>query len=171
VALAAGGAPIQALADIGPNTALDGDGVVFANVSISVAEIGRSTRFYQALGFEAGELHPLPGEVARLLGAKGKDPKLAIRFLKRDGVALELVQLTPTPPGRASGGAAAELGLAHIALRVDDVARVAAAVRANGGTVLEKSLTRMGQGPQGVEIVFATDPDGTRIEIAGPIKG
>ena len=31
-----------------------------ANVSISVADLDKSTKFYQALGFESGDVHALP---------------------------------------------------------------------------------------------------------------
>ena len=83
----------MARADVGPNTTLASDGMVFANVSISVADLDKSVKFYTALGFEAGDVHTLPGPVAKVLGAKAADAKLEIRFLKRDGVTLELVHL------------------------------------------------------------------------------
>jgi catechol 2,3-dioxygenase-like lactoylglutathione lyase family enzyme len=160
-----------AWADVGPNTTLSAGGIVFANVSISVADLDKSVKFYQALGFEAGDVHALPAPVAKVLGAKGADAKLEIRFLKRDGIALELVHFTPAPTKKASMGSASELGLAHIAFRVDDVDRVAKIVRDNGGKTLDASRTKLGPAGQGIDILFATDPDGTHIEIAGPVKG
>jgi catechol 2,3-dioxygenase-like lactoylglutathione lyase family enzyme len=168
LALALGGAT---LADVGPATKLGPDGIVFANVSISVKDLDLSTKFYQALGFEAGDLHAIPGPVAHALGAKAKDAKLEIRFLKRDGVVLELIHLTPTPKRPASGGSSTQLGLAHIAFRVDNVDRIAAIIKANGGGAVESSRTRLGPPGQGIDILFCTDPDGTIVEIAGPVKG
>lgn len=159
-----------ALADVGPNAKPGADGLVFANVSISVSDLDKSTKFYQALGFEVGDKHDIPAPVAKALGASGKDAKLDIRFLKRDGVVLELVHLTPSPKHKASGGSAAQLGLAHIAFRVDDVDRVAALVKQNGGGTVDASRTKLGAPPQGIDILFCTDPDGTMIEIAGPAK-
>jgi catechol 2,3-dioxygenase-like lactoylglutathione lyase family enzyme len=153
-----------ARADVGPNPKLDADGVMFANVSISVADLDKSAKFYQALGFEAGDVHALPGPVATLLGAKGTDAKLDIKFLKRDGVVLELVHFTPAAPMQASEGSAAQRGLAHIAFRVDAVDRVAKLVKDNGGKTLDAGRTKLGP----MDILFATDPDGTLIEIAGP---
>src|SRR5277367_604865 len=82
-----GAVGVASAADVGPNTTVGADGLVFANVSISVADLAKSAKFYQALGFEVGDVHPLPGPVAKLLGAKG-DAKLQIQFAKRDGVAL-----------------------------------------------------------------------------------
>jgi glyoxylase I family protein len=157
-------------ADVGPNAKLSDGGMVFANVSISVADLEKSTKFYQALGFEIGDVHAVPGPVAKALGSKAADAKLEIRFVKRDGIVLELIHLTPTPKKAASGGSADELGLAHIAFRVDDVDRVAKIVKDNGGKTLDSLRTKLGPPGQGVDILFATDPDGTHIEIAGPVK-
>ena len=161
----------MALADVGPNAKPTDGGVVFANVSISVADLDKSTKFYQALGFEIGDVHAVPGPVAKALGSKAADAKLEIRFVKRDGIVLELIHLTPSPKKAASGGSADELGLAHIAFRVDDVDRVAKVVKDNGGKTLDALRTKLGPAGQGVDILFATDPDGTHIEIAGPVKG
>ena len=160
------GAATAARADVGPPATLDADGAMFANVSISVSDLDKSTKFYQALGFEAGDVHALPGAVAKVLGATAADAKLDIRFLKRDGVVLELIHFTPAAPKAASDGSASQLGLAHIALRVDNVDRVAKIVKDNGGNTLDAGRTKLGA----IEILFATDPDGTHIEIAGPAK-
>ena len=159
-----------AMADVGPNAKLSDGGMVFANVSISVADLEKSSKFYQALGFEIGDVHEVPGPVAKALGSKAKDAKLEIKFVKRDGIVLELIHLTPSPKKAASGGSADELGLAHIAFRVDDVDRVAKLVKDNGGKTLDALRTKLGPAGQGVDILFATDPDGTHIELAGPVK-
>jgi catechol 2,3-dioxygenase-like lactoylglutathione lyase family enzyme len=169
LALAFTGAAVAA--DIGPNATLDADGLVFANVSISVADLDKSTGFYKALGFEAGDAHAIPTPIAKALGSKAEDPKLDIRFMKRDGVVLELVHLTPSPKRAASGGSASQLGLAHIAFRVDDVDRVAAIIKMNGGKTVDASRTKIGPAGKGIDILFCMDPDGTMMEIAGPVKG
>ena len=116
------------------------------------------------MGFEAGDVHAVPPAIATLLGAKGAGAKLEIRFMKRDGVVLELVHISPTPTKKASAGSAAQLGLAHIAFRVDSVGRFAKIVTDNGGKILESTRTKLGP----MEIVFGSDPDGTLMEIAGP---
>jgi catechol 2,3-dioxygenase-like lactoylglutathione lyase family enzyme len=155
-----------ARADVGPNPKLDADGAMFVNVSISVADLDKSAKFYQALGFQAGDTHALPTAVANLLGAKGADAKLDIKFLTRDGVVLELIHFTPAASMKASPGAASQLGLAHIAFRVEDVDRFAKLVKENGGATMDAGRTKLGP----IDILFATDPDGTHIEIAGPAK-
>jgi glyoxylase I family protein len=162
VVLAAG----AARADILPNPTLAG-GIALANVTISVADLDRSTKFYQALGFAAGDRHEIPpGLAQKTLGAKA-DAKLDVRFISRNGVLIELVHIAPTITKPASTGAAGQLGLSHFAFRVDDVSRVAALVKANGGTV--DDATRASLGPA-MEAVFCTDPDGTRLELVGPTK-
>jgi len=167
LALAAG----PALADIGPASKPDADGIVLANVTISVKDLDKSTRFYTALGFEAGDQHDVPAAVAKALGSKAANAKLSIRFMKRDGVVLELVHLDPAPTAKASQGTAAQLGLAHLAFRVDDVDRVAKIVKDNGGGTVDQNRTKLGPPGQGVDILFCTDPDGTMMEVVGPVKG
>jgi catechol 2,3-dioxygenase-like lactoylglutathione lyase family enzyme len=162
-------APAQA--DVGPNDKPDADGIVLANISIAVADLDRSTNFYKALGFEIGDRRDIPTAVAQALGSKIPDVKLDIRFIKRDGVAIELIHLTPPPTAPASKGSNAQLGLAHIAFRVDDVDRVAKIVKQNGGTAPDTGRVKLGPPGKGVEILFCTDPDGTMMEIAGPQKG
>ena len=34
-----------------------------------------------------------------------------------------------------------------------------------GGTVIEKTRTKMGEGAESVELVFIADPDGVRVEL------
>jgi catechol 2,3-dioxygenase-like lactoylglutathione lyase family enzyme len=153
-------------ADILPNPTLE-DGIALANVAISVSDLDKSTRFYQALGFAAGDRHEIPSGLAqKTLGAPA-DTKLDVRFVSRNGMYVELVHLAPPAPKPASAGSAAQLGLANLAFRVDDVSRVAALVKANGGAVLESTRTAIGPG---IEAVFCTDPDGAKLELVGPAK-
>ena len=161
--LMAGGAKA---ADVMPNPTL-ANGIALANVAISVSDLDRSTKFYQALGFAAGDRHEIPpGLAQKTLGAP-PDTKLDVRFVSRNGTLIELVHLAPPAPKPASTGAAGQLGLSHFAFRVDDVTRVAALVKENGGTVIESTRTAIGPG---IEAVFCTDPDGTRLELVGPAK-
>lgn len=152
-------------ADILPNPTLEG-GVALANVSISVGDLERSTKFYQALGFAVGDRHEVPGTLAaKTLGTPPED-KLEVRFISRNGMLIELVHIIPSSTKAASPGAAGQLGLSNFAFRVDDVMRVAALIKANGGTVLDSSHATMGP----TEFVFCGDPDGVRLELVGPAK-
>jgi predicted enzyme related to lactoylglutathione lyase len=80
---------------------------------------------------------------------------------------VELVHLAPPAAKPASAGSGSQLGLANFAFRVDSVDRVAKIVKDNGGAVLDATRTALGPG---IEAVFCTDPDGTKLELVGPVK-
>jgi len=155
--------------DLLPNPTLDG-GIGLANVTISVSDLERSTKFYQALGFAAGDRHEVPGALAAKTLGTPPDDKLEVRFISRNGMLIELVHIIPSSTKPASPGAAGQLGLSNFAFRVDDVMRVAALIKANGGTANDSSHATMGEGPQATEFVFCGDPDGVRLELVGPAK-
>jgi lactoylglutathione lyase len=172
----AGGAALAGLAtaakaaDFGPPTDLDESGIRLANFGICVSDLDKSTAFYEALGFEASDIHPIPAPLGHALEA-GDDMKLEVRFVRRNGTVIELIHfLNPPPKGKAERRPMNQLGLTHFALRVDDVGRVADIVKKNGGTVIEKSHTKLGPPGKGIEILFCTDPNGVRIELAGPVE-
>jgi glyoxylase I family protein len=168
-ALGALGTRTAAAAPVGPNTQLDSSGMMFANIGLCVTDLDRSVKFYRdGLGFEAGDPNKLGSALGKLLGAEGN---LTICFMRRNGVVLELLHFDPSQPQpKATLNPMNHPGLTHLALRVDDVGRVADLVKKFGGTIHESTRTKLGQPGKGNEIVFATDPDGVRIEIAGPIK-
>ena len=56
-----------------------------------------------------------------------------------------------------------QLGLTHIALRVKDLNEAIRSVEAHGGRVLPE--TRVHNESFGAHLVYATDPDGTRLEL------
>jgi len=161
--LMAGGAKA---ADVMPNPTL-ANGIALANVAISVSDLEKSTKFYQALGFTAGDRHEIPPGLAQKTLGVPAETKLDVRFVISNGMYVELVHLAPPAPKPASAGSGAQLGLANFAFRVDDMSRVAKIVKDNGGTVLEASRTPLGPG---IEAVFCTDPDGTKLELVGPAK-
>jgi catechol 2,3-dioxygenase-like lactoylglutathione lyase family enzyme len=169
-ALALGLSAMVARADIMPSPTLAG-GIALANVTISVADLDKSTKFYQALGFAVGDAHEPPMALAaKTLGVPATS-KLDIRFISRDGMIVELVHLTPASKNPASTGVPGQLGLSNFTFRVDDVARVAALIKASGGTVLDQTKASMGQGAKAMDFLFCTDPDGTRLELVGQPKG
>jgi catechol 2,3-dioxygenase-like lactoylglutathione lyase family enzyme len=161
--LGAGGA--QA-ADVMPNPTL-ANGIALANVAISVSDLEKSTKFYQALGFTAGDRHEIPAGLAQKTLGVSADTKIDVRFVIANGMYVELVHLTPPASKPASAGSGSQLGLANFAFRVDDVDRVAKIVKDNGGAVLDATRTALGPG---IEAVFCIDPDGTKLELVGPAK-
>ena len=163
-------APRAVAADFGPPGDLDESGIRLANFGICVQDLDKSAAFYQALGFEASDVHPIPAPLGHALEA-GDDMKLEVRFVRRNGTVIELIHfLNPPPKGKPTRRAMNQLGLTHIALRVDDVDRVAAIIKKNGGQIVEKSRTKLGPPGKGFHVLFCTDPDGVRIELGGPVK-
>jgi catechol 2,3-dioxygenase-like lactoylglutathione lyase family enzyme len=156
-------------ADVMPSPALTG-GIALANVTIAVSDLEKSTKFYQALGFAVGDVHEPPIKLAAKTLGVPESAKLDIRFISRDGMYIELVHLTPAATKPASTGSAGQLGLATFALRVDDVARVGALIKANGGTVLEETHAAMGPPGHSTDFLFCTDPDGVRLELVSLAK-
>ena len=156
-------------ADIMPNPGLDG-GIALANVTISVSDLEKSTKFYQALGFAAGDAHQPPVAIASKTLGIPPNFKLDIRFLSRNGMYIELVHLDPPPKMPASTGTAGQIGLSALAMRVDSVERVAEIIKQNGGKALEETHASVGQPGHTTEFMFCADPDGVRIELVALAK-
>jgi lactoylglutathione lyase len=136
----------------------------FAHVGICVSDLERSRRFYRdVLGFkEVAELRIGGAPTDTLLGLPGME--LHALWLDRDGRRIELLHYPqPGAVGPAEPRPMNQRGLTHLALRVSDLDGVLAALRAAGGQVLES--TRVANPEYRARLVFATDPDGTRIEL------
>lgn len=148
-------------AQVGPNTNLDSTGMMLSDIAISVRDMERSLRFYEALGFEISGSRPIRAAVAKVLELKGPF-KARMAFARRNGVVLELVEVSEPAVAKApTNGIAESLGLGHIGIRVDNVDRVAKIIEANGG----KTLPHTRLTGEGRDLLFCTDPDGTRIEL------
>jgi catechol 2,3-dioxygenase-like lactoylglutathione lyase family enzyme len=135
-----------------------------AHVGICVSDLERSRRFYRdGLGFkEVARLQTSSPPTRQLL--QMKDVELHAAFFERDGLRLELLHYPR--PGVTAGERPRpmnQLGITHIALRVDDVeATIAALVRA-GATWLEGTTI---ENPEfQARAAMVVDPDGTRLEL------
>jgi lactoylglutathione lyase len=135
----------------------------FSHVGICVSDLERSIRFYRdVLGFELLSRVTVGKEIAPLIELDGVE--LHSRFLERDGSRIELLYyVSPTARGPFGRRPMNQVGLTHLAIRVDDVESLARRIEAAGGKVWMD--TRVGDPAAGVELVYATDPDGTRIEL------
>ncbi|HXA34670.1 MAG TPA: VOC family protein [Acidimicrobiales bacterium] len=133
----------------------------FSHVGICVSDLGRSLRFYcDGLGFERGESIPIDATFGAALEVPG-DLSLTSQFIRRDGLAIELLHyVTPAPTGRPSEHRN-QLGLTHLSFYVDDVDATATALVAAGGTSIESTRTTSG----GIDLLFLRDPDGVRVEL------
>ncbi len=149
--------------------ALGAAGTSFALLATFVTNLERSVKFYQALGFDAGNVTKLPvGEAGspRALTLYQTKGKISSISLKKDGMTLELlcIEDQDVPPKRT----ARAQGLSHISLRVDSVSRVAGVIKANGGTVRDDTKITAGPAGKEINIVLATDPDGSGLALLGP---
>jgi lactoylglutathione lyase len=134
---------------------------VFSHVGICVTDLERSVRFYcDGLGFERNESFPIDATFGAALEVPG-DLALTSQFLRREGLAVELLHFTePSPTGTPSAHRN-QLGLTHLSFYVEDVDATAAAMVAAGGKVVETTRTTN----EGIDLLFLHDPDGTRIEL------
>jgi catechol 2,3-dioxygenase-like lactoylglutathione lyase family enzyme len=137
----------------------------FSHLGICVSDLERSLRFYcEALGFVSAESHVIGDEFGRLLELDGV--ALRSQFVRRDGMAIELLHFTsPEPIGAPDRRPMNQLGLTHLSLRVDDIDTVAAAVESLGGTIVVRTRTTFDLAGTPLDFLYCTDPDGTRIEL------
>lgn len=136
----------------------------FTHVAIRVGDLERSLRFYRdVFGLVERNRHVgAGGPSAMMMG--NPQARLAAVFLERDGTVLELQTLEGDDPSVVQG---IQRGLSHVGFLVSDLPGVLRDVEAAGGHVVEAS--RYLDVGIGSEVVFVTDPDGTRIElIAAP---
>ena len=131
----------------------------WSHVGICCSDLERSTRFYeQVLGFE--QVFTMELSVPATMEVDGT---FASRMLRRPDMRLELLQwLSVDPTGDGSRRSMLGLGLTHLAFRVASYDDVLPAVEAHGGTVHRHTLTEL---DGGVQLLYATDPDGTRLEL------
>jgi len=143
---------------VGPNRELAADGMVIGGITASVRDLDRSITFYRALGFAVGTIFSVLPPYRPIVGFPEHGAARAA-YVRRDHIALELVETLPVPAAAPSESAAAQLGLVHIRLCVDSLARVETIIAANGGHIVA------GQGiiANGMAYRYCTDPDGLRI--------
>jgi catechol 2,3-dioxygenase-like lactoylglutathione lyase family enzyme len=137
----------------------------FSHLGICVSDLERSMRFYcEGLGFAPAESHTVGDEFSALMELDAV--ALRSQFIRRDGVAIELLHYgAPPAVGAPERRPMNQLGLTHLSMRVDDVDAVAEAVEALGGTVVRQTRTTFDLAGTPLDFVYCTDPDGTRIEL------
>jgi catechol 2,3-dioxygenase-like lactoylglutathione lyase family enzyme len=134
---------------------------VVSHVGICVSDLARSLRFYcDGLGFERAEAHAIRNEFAAALEVP-KDVVLTSQFIRREGLAVELLHYQSPPPEGRPSSARNHLGLTHLSFMVPDLEAASARLAACGGTVLEHTRTA----EPGIALVFVADPDGMRVEL------
>lgn len=137
--------------------------VVLDHFTINVSDLDRSTRFYcEGLDFRFAR--------EQVVGDEGAGPALVerpfrvrSRYLEGGGVLLVLnrteVPAAPLPAYRRA------LGLANLAVRVDDLEARAARLVALGGTLAPSSRASFPYQGMTVDVLVVRDPDGLPIEL------
>ena len=142
-------------------------GMMFAvhHVGICVSDLDRSLRFWcDGLGFKTTMVPAVGGEWADALEIGG-DVRFTAHFIKKDGFEFELLHYQQPGVHGAPSASRNQLGFTHLALYVDDLDAAIAHLVACGGSVIQSTRTRIGEGKHSVELVFIADPDGVRVEL------
>jgi len=136
----------------------------FSHLGICVSQLERSLAFYRdALGFAVESELSVEGEPSETLLRLAPVALRAV-YLVRDGLRIELLHYQrPGHAGDGSPRAMNQLGLTHLSLKVDDLDAALAALEAKGARVLRD--TRIDNPSLRARAAFATDPDGTLIEL------
>lgn len=133
------------------------------HLGICVSDLERSLRFYRdTLGcVEVGRLE-LAGEPTATLNG-WPDVEVRVVYLERDGWRLELMAF-PVPgwTGSQEPREMNQLGLTHLAFRVEDLDAVCEKIVAAGGGILASTRLDL---PGPIRVVMAHDPDGVRFEL------
>ena len=132
-----------------------------SHLGVCVSDLDRSLRFYvDGLGFEVFARFDLTRQIAEV------DPPVVVTslFIQREALRLELLHYRS--PGAIGHPATRrnQLGLTHLSLIVDDVDAAADRLEEFGGAIVEGTRSGADE-PDGVQIIFVADPDGTRVEL------
>jgi catechol 2,3-dioxygenase-like lactoylglutathione lyase family enzyme len=135
-----------------------------SHFGICVSDLDRSLRFYcEGLGFEAAEGYDLDSEAAAGLDRALEievPVKIRSQFISNGEMRIELIGFRePAVVGEPSTRRN-QLGITHLSFWVDDVDAAADRLVGFGATILPDTRAN-----PGVELVFLTDPDGTRVEL------
>ena len=137
-----------------------------SHAGVCVSDLDRAMRFYcDGLGFEVSDRFDADTSQMPALDAslEVKGPvNLQSQMIVNGGMKIELLAY----PGRAVEGTPSTsrglLGLTHLSFWVDDVDTAAKKLVDCGGTILDSTRQNVG-----IELVFLSDPDGTRVELMG----
>ena len=143
------------------------------HINIVVADLERSVRFYtEVLGFRKTHDVIMEGAwIEAIIGLRGVKGLVAFVEPPPGGPRIELLQyVAPAGVALPANSEANTRGLRHIAFRVDDIATMAAKLRAAGVKLFSEPV----RVPAGVvkfaagdkTLVYFLDPDGVILELA-----
>ena len=90
--------------------------------------------------------------------------RLRSQMITHGDLKIELLHFATPAADGAPSARRNELGFTHLSFFVDDVDEVAARLASLGGTILPRTRAALGY-----DVLFLADPDGTRIELMGPL--
>jgi glyoxylase I family protein len=143
------------------------------HINIVVADLARSVAFYsEVLGFVKTTDVVMEGDwIEEIIGLKGVKGLVAfVELPGGGGPRIELLQyVAPAGVALPENSQANTRGLRHVAFRVDNIAAMAARLRAAGVTMFSDPV----KVPQGVvkfaagdkSLCYFLDPDGTILEL------
>lgn len=139
------------------------------HTGITVSDLERSlTLWRDVLGFELSHRAQLTGEFAAgVTGVAGAEISIAV-VVAPGGHRIELLEYQQPSDRAHLLPRPCDVGAVHVALRVDDIDSVLAAVVETGGQAAGSPQT-MATGPRaGTRFAYMHDPDGTTIELIQP---
>lgn len=142
----------------------------YSHIGLCVSDIDRAKAFYiNALGFSEGAVFDADNRMKDLLGLDA-DIDMTSQMMVLDTFVVELIYFkSPTAFGAEGLRPMNKLGMTHLSFIVEDVDASAAHLVACGATLLPTTRTTVDfPGSDPTELVFCTDPDGTRIELYKP---
>jgi catechol 2,3-dioxygenase-like lactoylglutathione lyase family enzyme len=132
-----------------------------SHFGLCVRDLPRSLRFWcDGLGFTAAERFEVGDEFGAALEVEGR-VDCASQFIRKDGVAIELLAYRSPGAIGAPSTRRNQLGLTHFSLYVDDLGAAVQHLVACGGKLLPATRTEN----DAIELLFVEDPDGVRVEL------
>lgn len=143
------------------------------HINIVVADLDRSVKFYtEVLGFRKTADVMMEGDwIEAIIGLRGVKGLVTFVEAPAGGLRIELLQyVAPEGVALPENSKPNTLGLRHFAFRVENIAEMAARLRAAGVTMFSDPVTV----PKGVvkfaagdkSLCYFLDPDGVILELA-----
>ena len=142
----------------------------YSHIGVCVSDLERSKAFYrEALGFVEGAVFESGNEVKQLVGIDN-DIEMISQMMVLDTFVVELICFKrPLTVSSGELRAINQTGLTHLSFVVEDVDAAAKHLASCGAKVLSSTHTNIEVADDdSTELIFCTDPDGTRIELYKP---